>query len=125
MEKTTVKRNGSPVTEKDVEKFGGSELAKIGFVSEKFRSPNNRGVPDQVVTGNTSMEWPIPLTFFVEYKRPYEKPTHLQKLDHRTRRSRGYYVFVVDSYESVQKMIYFVKHLIETKRMLPHPDELL
>jgi hypothetical protein len=123
--KTTTKRNGNRITEKDVEAYGKKKLAEIFFKSEKFSSPNNKGVPDQLVTGVVNIDWPVPLTFFVEYKAPYEKPTHLQKLDHRERRSRGYYVFVVDCFEHVDLMVDFIFKVAYTKVLHPHPDELL
>ena len=125
MNKTLTKRNGTRIAEKDVEKKGKERLKEIGYVSEKFRSPNNKGVPDQLVTGRSSSACPIPLTFFVEYKKPLEEPTLLQKIDHRARRSRGYYVLVVDSYESVDIMIEFVTALEVQGQCLPHPEELL
>lgn len=123
--KTLTKRNGTAILEKDVEAYGKKELEKIGFKSEKFRSVNNKGVPDQLVTGTVSVNWPVPLTFFVEYKKPHGVTSMLQKLDHRARRSNGYYVFVVDCYEQVNLMVDFVLHVINTRILHPHPDELL
>lgn len=66
----------------------------------KFKSPNNRGVPDRLLL------YPIPpehqeivakYVEFIEFKAPGKKPTTLQLRKHKELTDRGYRVRVIDS----------------------------
>lgn len=73
------------------------KVKNLGGKCEKFTSPNNRAVPDRIVTlpGNRII--------FVELKAPSKKPTKLQALDHEERRALGCDVRVIDSTEQVER----------------------
>jgi hypothetical protein len=93
--------------ESQIEAYLVAEVAKRGGVAEKFTSPSRRSVPDRLV------QWPaLPIRgfdvaqcHFVECKATGEVPTVPQVRDHRRRRAMGFRVFVVDSYESVDKYL--------------------
>lgn len=87
------------ITESDVEEYLVKRCAACGFIAEKFTSPGKRSVPDRVVlrrNGNV---------FFVECKAPGKKPTDAQARDHNRRRARGFKVYVVDSFASVNDVM--------------------
>ena len=86
--------------ERDIERYFVRKVEAAGGVAEKFSSPNRRHVPDRIVTCRR------PNTIhFAELKAPGEKPTEGQKRDHARRRAKGFKVFVLDSYEAVDKYI--------------------
>jgi hypothetical protein len=93
------------VRESEVEKYLVDEVAKRGGVAEKFTSPSRRSVPDRLV------QWPFKdsghpaRVEFVECKATGEEPTVPQQRDHKRRRAMGFSVYVVDSYESVDKYL--------------------
>lgn len=101
--KTRYKRNGTPISEADVEEYAKKRFSKLGWWFEKFISPNRRGVPDRLcaIPSNHGE----PLTFFIEFKAPGRRPTPLQKADHDARRIAGYSVYVIDCYEDVDELI--------------------
>ena len=102
-------RKERKVCEADVEEYLVKEVAKRGGVAEKFSSPNRASVPDRIVS------WPV-TTFdvgyaipawveFVECKAPGKAPTAAQARDHERRRAMGFRVYVLDSYEAVDKYL--------------------
>ena len=62
------------------------------YLTYKFVSPNNRGVPDRIVMHNGEI-------LFVEFKAPGKHPTPLQEYEHRRIGDAGHLVLVIDSYE--------------------------
>lgn len=81
--------------ERDIEKALVERVKELGGKCEKFTSPNNRAVPDRLVT------LPGNIIIFVELKRPGAKPTKLQLRDHKERKALGCDVRVIDSLEGV------------------------
>jgi hypothetical protein len=81
--------------EKTIEKHLVNEVKKLGGMAEKFTSPGRRSVPDRLVS------LPNGRLFFVELKRPGQKPTPAQQADHERRRALGQVVYVIDSLEGV------------------------
>lgn len=79
--------------ERDVESALIKRVKTLGGTCEKFTSPAKRSVPDRLVT------LPGGRIVFVELKRPGEKPTPKQALDHARRRALGCEVVVIDSEE--------------------------
>jgi hypothetical protein len=77
--------------EKTVEAALVRRVKSLGGLCEKFTSPNNRSVPDRLVT------LPGGRVVFVEVKAPGKKPTPLQARDHERRRALGCEVFVIDN----------------------------
>lgn len=63
-----------------------------GWLSYKFTSPANRGVPDRMFLRNG-------VTVFVEFKRPGGKVSTLQNRQIEKLRACDFRVFVIDSLE--------------------------
>ena len=59
--------------EKDLEKKIITKAKQLGFLSYKFVSPSNRGVPDRIFISKTGK------VFFIEFKSPKRKITPVQK----------------------------------------------
>lgn len=74
-------------------------VRQAGGIAYKFTSPSRRSVPDRLCV------LPDGLAFFVECKRPGEKPTEAQAREHERLRALGQTVLVVDSYESVDQAL--------------------
>lgn len=85
--------------ERDVEAYLKKSIERIGGKCLKFVSPGNNGVPDRLVllSGGRS--------FFVEVKRPGEKPRKLQEKAMRELWELEHHVFVVDSKAKVDELI--------------------
>lgn len=58
--------------EKDLERKVVAYAKSKGVLCFKFASPGNRGVPDRILIGPNGKVW------FLELKRPGQKPTALQ-----------------------------------------------
>lgn len=76
--------------ESEVEKYFVQQVALLGGVAEKFKSPGKAGVPDRIVL------WPNGRVDFVELKATGEPLGAHQLRDHDRRRALGFKVFVVD-----------------------------
>ncbi|WP_442596367.1 VRR-NUC domain-containing protein [Parapusillimonas sp. JC17] len=74
-------------------------IRELGGIAYKFTSPARRSVPDRLCI------MPGGLAFFVECKRPGERPTEAQHREHDRLRALGQTVLVVDSYESVDRTV--------------------
>lgn len=82
-------------TEKDIENY---LKRKCPGLCLKFTSPGTVGVPDRIVV--------IPAgVFFVEVKAPGKKPRISQLAMHRKFERLGHKVWVVDSYEAVDRAL--------------------
>lgn len=79
-----------------------SEIKKIGGLAFKFESMGNNGVPDRCVVLPGGEVW------FVELKRPGEKPRKLQVYQLSKLRALGSKVRVISSYEDIE---YFIKEI--------------
>lgn len=70
-----------------------------GLDAQKYTSPNRRSVPDRIFFG------PDGLVFFIEFKRPGNKPTVKQDLEIERLRGYGIDVYVVDSIEEGKRIV--------------------
>ena len=91
------------IRERDVEKYFVKRVQDYGGVAEKFKSPGKPSVPDRLVS------WPGGWVEFVELKAPGKKATPAQKRDHARRRRMAFTVSVLDSIESVDYWIKFLR----------------
>lgn len=82
-------------TEKDIENY---LKRKCRGLCLKFTSPGTIGVPDRVVIVPRGV-------FFVEVKAPGKKPRKSQLAVHKKFKDQGHRVYVVDSYESVDRFL--------------------
>lgn len=82
-------------TEKDIENY---LKRKTKGLCLKFTSPGTLGVPDRIVVMPTG-------TFFVEVKAPGKKPRPSQIAMHKKIAEAGQPVWVVDTYESVDRAL--------------------
>jgi hypothetical protein len=65
----------------------------------KFSPDGTRGLPDRIVLG------PGGTIFFIEFKRPGEKPTRLQSYIHGILKDLGFDVYVCDDAEKAKKIL--------------------
>ena len=86
--------------ERDIEKYLVRKVAWLGGKAYKFSSPSNRSVPDRLCC------MPYGIIKFVECKATGKKPTPLQAKVIGDLRGLGNEVFVVDSKEKVDILIY-------------------
>lgn len=91
-------------TEKDIENYLKRKTKGLCF---KFTSPGTIGVPDRIIVMKTGI-------FFVEVKAPGKKPRPSQILMHKKIKATGQPVWVVDSYESVDKALAEMENWNET-----------
>ena len=87
------------IRERDVEKRLVRKIKAIGGKAYKFRSPNNRSVPDRLCI----FEWPN--FFFVECKAPGKEPTPAQWEEINRLRERKFVVYIIDTYEKVDLLM--------------------
>jgi hypothetical protein len=81
------------IRERDIEKKAVELAKKAGWLTYKFVSPSQRGVPDRIFIKDGRI-------VFVEFKAPGKKPTALQAQTIRKLREAGCEVHVCDSVES-------------------------
>ena len=79
--------------EKDLEKKIVTKAKQLGFLSYKFVSPSNRGVPDRIFISKTGK------VFFIEFKSVKGKLTKLQEKKISELTTNKADVFVVNSEE--------------------------
>lgn len=77
--------------ETKVETYLTEQVEAVGGLSEKHVSPNQRAVPDRLIT------WPSGLMELVETKAPGKGPRTDQKRDHAARFRRRNIVHVLDT----------------------------
>lgn len=87
------------MTESDLEKWAAKYARGKGVLAYKFRSPNRRGVPDQMFLFNGQ-------TLFVEFKSPsgLGKLSPLQVKEIATLNAAGFFVEVIkdkDTFKAV------------------------
>jgi hypothetical protein len=101
-----VKKDLNP-RESDIESYLVDQVAAMGGVAEKFKSPQKAHVPDRIVSWPDSDrgEYRPAEVHFVELKAPGKKPTVMQARDHASRRAAGHQVFVIDTYDGVDSYI--------------------
>ncbi|WP_196481973.1 VRR-NUC domain-containing protein [Burkholderia vietnamiensis] len=85
--------------EKTVETYLVDRVRAAGGDAYKFTSPQRRSVPDRIVA------FPPGRLYFVELKRPGNKPTKPQLREHERLRALGCDVRVIDSREAVDAFV--------------------
>lgn len=89
--------------EKDIERRLVAEVKKIGGWALKFTSPGQAGVPDRIIL--------LPgRVYFVELKRPGQKPRPLQEAVFRRMRRLYQKVFTVASISDLDYLIEYFKN---------------
>lgn len=86
--------------EEKVEAYLVKRVKDEGGVAEKFVSPSRRAVPDRICS------YPDEHVFYAECKATGKKATPEQERDHERRRALGFRVYVVDSYDAVDRMLH-------------------
>lgn len=90
--------------ERDLERHLRDAACKAGGLALKFVSPGMSGIPDRIVL------MPHGRMAFVEVKAPGQKPRPLQLAVHRTLRSLGFRVYVLDDPDDIPRIIDEVAH---------------
>ena len=85
--------------EKDLERKIVIKAKKLGYLTYKFVSPSNRGVPDRIFISESDK------LFFVEFKSKKGKLSELQKLKISELRARKQSVFVVNNEELAMEIL--------------------
>lgn len=85
------------ILEKDVEKKLVEEVTKRGGIAIKL--VKIIGIPDRLILA------PLGVCVFVELKKPGEKPRKIQEHWRKKIESLGFDVYVIDSFEKIQKLI--------------------
>jgi hypothetical protein len=81
------------IRERDIEKKVTDWAKKNSWLTYKFVSPSNRGVPDRVFIRAGIIIW-------IEFKAPGKVPTPLQAQTIKKMKAQGCEVYVCDSVES-------------------------
>jgi len=87
------------VLEKDLEKKIVIKANKLGYLTYKFVSPSNRGVPDRIFISKSGK------LFFIEFKSKKGKLTKSQEKKISELRARKQSVFVVNNEELAMEII--------------------
>ena len=87
------------IREREIEAFLRKMVTKQGGLCLKFVSPGWEGAPDRIIL------FPGGKIFFVEVKRPGERPRPLQLKRHEELRKLGFSVYVIDGKEQVRDLI--------------------
>lgn len=86
--------------EAKIEAYLVRRCKQLGWICDKFSSPNKRGVPDRILF------IPFNRCVLVEIKAEGKKLTKLQQYDHKKRRELSFTIYVCDSKQSVDNMIF-------------------
>lgn len=100
------------VKERDVEYALVNAVRDAGGIAYKFSSPARRNVPDRLVV------LPGCVPFFVECKRPGEKPTKAQAREHQRLRDMEQVVEVIDTVAKADGLVAQIIRLRHLKEML-------
>ncbi len=80
----------------------------LGGVCLKFSPQGVNGMPDRLIL------FPVNLVFFAEIKSPGERLRPLQAKRKQQLERMGFKVFVIDSFTSIEKFVWEVRHEIHT-----------
>lgn len=105
-------KKSTVLAEKKVEARLALKFKEAGFVTEKFQSPNQRAVPDRILTGSYKT------MAYCECKSSIGKVTPAQQRDHDRRRAMGFEVFIVNSYEGVDALVLTFGRMVEMNRQM-------
>ncbi len=76
-----------------------AESKSKGIEQRKFKTPNRRNAPDRIFLLSPG------LVFFIEFKRPGEKPNKGQLREHQRLRDLEFHVYVCDDIEAGKRII--------------------
>lgn len=85
---TKINKVKKPLTERQIEKIVRDKALEMGYLTYKFTSPSNRGVPDRMFIS------PNGYLFFIEFKSEKGKLTALQSkvFEDFNKRNIAYYI---------------------------------
>ena len=89
--------------EKELEKNMKYEIKKLGGRAYKFISPGNAGVPDRLIV------LPGERVYFVELKRPGEKPRKLQEKQIKFLQELGCSVVIISTEKELEDFINYLR----------------
>lgn len=89
--------------EKQIENKLTRSVKKAGGIALKFVSPGFAGIPDRLVL------LPDGMCAFVELKAPGKHTRPLQTVRHRMLQKLGFKVYVIDSVEQIEGVIYDIR----------------
>lgn len=93
------------VSEKAIEKYLVWEVRRQGGICLKYSNPNVTGYPDRLIClPRGKMAW-------VELKSKGRKPTKIQLIRHEELKKLGFGVYVIDSKQGVDELIYKLKEI--------------
>lgn len=79
------------LTERRIESIITKKAVELGFLTYKFTSPSNRGVPDRIFINKTGQ------IFFIEFKSLSGKVTSLQRMVFSKLIHRGISIYLVNN----------------------------
>lgn len=85
--------------EKDIEKRFVNYAQKHKCLAVKFADPSKIGAPDRLILA------PKGIIFFIEFKRPGEKPNPHQLLYHNMLYNLGFQTYICDSFEKAKTVL--------------------
>lgn len=94
--------------ERELEKKLRDKIKQSGGRAYKFVSPGNSGVPDRIIV------MPGAKIYFVEMKRPGEKPRKLQERQIEFLKKLGFEVLVISTEEELEM---FIEGVIENNEL--------
>lgn len=100
--------------EKELERYFCERVKEESWLTYKFTSPGNAGVPDRMIIMNDGT------VFFVELKAPGKELRALQKKVMEKLRSHRVHTFVIDKKEGVDLVLHIMKHF-RNHDLLPMP----
>jgi len=92
------KKPKEKITEAKIEKKVCEYAQRNGWLTYKFSSPANRGVPDRIFIRRG-------VALFIEFKAPGKKPTKFQKFTHEKLKAQGFTVHVIDSIDAGEALV--------------------
>ena len=99
------------ILESDIENTLRTRVEELDGLYYKFVSPQHNGVPDRIVICRGGV-------YFVELKRPGEKPRLLQQRVHLMMRRRGAHVITISSFEEIELFFNYLKRQRNRKSTL-------
>jgi hypothetical protein len=95
------------VKESEIERHLEARVNFLGGECQKLDSRGRKGRCDRIVTFPMSQSKGDPRahTFFVELKKPGERPDPHQRHEHKRLRDRGFVVLVLDSIEAIDEFL--------------------
>lgn len=87
-------------SEKKTERYLVDKIKSLGGLCIKLVPQHFRGLPDRLCL------LPFGIMFFVETKSQGDNPRKIQSLVHKNLRTMGFYVYICDTKEKVDKVLF-------------------